>query len=100
LVVIWDDADAGDRHLNQLYLTTDGNHKLQRKKKHGDPEDASLLGDSGYFPNHQDYAKYIAALGESTDVGGQPRPCKSMLLTDFTRNRLVRILMSSTSKTK
>jgi hypothetical protein len=65
---IFSKADFCERHLNQLYLTTDGNHKLQLKKKIGNPHDVSLLGDHGYFPDNQKYATYVAAVGDSTEV--------------------------------
>jgi hypothetical protein len=54
--------------VSQLFLTKDGNHKLQQKKKIGDPDDVSLIGDAGYFPEDMKYQKYVAAMGDSTEV--------------------------------
>src|SRR5277367_6817907 len=57
-----------DRHLNQLFLMEDGNHKLQRKRKIGNPDDHSLLGDKGYFPDEDKYKKYVSEIGESIEA--------------------------------
>ena len=56
------------RHINQLFIAEDGCHKFQKKKKIGNPDDVSLLGDSGYFLDDKKYKEYLAIATDSTEV--------------------------------
>jgi hypothetical protein len=56
------------RHVNQLFLAKDGCHKFQKKKKIGDPDDVSLIGDAGYFPDSVKYSNYLDRAGDTTEV--------------------------------
>ena len=56
------------RHINQLFTAEDGCHKFQKKKKIGDPDDVSLIGDAGYFPDNKKYKDYIAAAGDTVEA--------------------------------
>jgi len=56
------------RHVNQLFITEDGCHKFQKKKKNRDPDDVSLTSDTGYFPDNVEYNNYLDHAGETTEV--------------------------------
>lgn len=58
------------RHLIQLNLMVDGHFGLQRFAKVDDPDDVSLLGDSGFFPQDSEYKKYVldAVITEQDEV--------------------------------
>jgi hypothetical protein len=58
------------RHINQLFIAEDGCHKFQKKKKIGNPDDVSLLGDTGYFPDDKKYKDYLAVATDWTEVCG------------------------------
>ncbi|KAJ7912440.1 hypothetical protein B0H13DRAFT_1613667 [Mycena leptocephala] len=55
------------RHLYTLFLSSDGNFKLQRKRKVDDPDDVALNGGNAYFPEDSEYQKYVSQLGPSDD---------------------------------
>jgi hypothetical protein len=42
-----------------LFISADGNFKLQRKNKRGDPDDVSLNNGRGYFVAAEPYAIYL-----------------------------------------
>jgi hypothetical protein len=46
----------------------DGCHKFQKKKKIGDPDDVSLIGEAGYFLDNDKYNKYLNRVGDTTEV--------------------------------
>jgi len=56
------------RHINQLFITEDGCHKFQKKKKIGDPDDISLIGNAGYFLDDNVYNKYLDDAGDTIEV--------------------------------
>ncbi|KAF9030929.1 hypothetical protein BJ165DRAFT_1358497 [Panaeolus papilionaceus] len=55
----WRDLPDELRHLNQLQLTTDGNHQANRYMKNTDPLSRSLYNGSAYFPEHNEYQDYL-----------------------------------------
>ena len=59
------------RFVDRLFCGTDGNFKLTRKRKVGDADDTSLVGDRGYFVDETEYNEYQSAVeaakGESFD---------------------------------
>ncbi|KAF8174422.1 hypothetical protein K438DRAFT_2023128 [Mycena galopus ATCC 62051] len=48
-----------ERHKYTLYLSGDGNFKLQRKKKQEDPDDFALNDGNTYFPPNEDFKAYV-----------------------------------------
>ncbi|KAJ7753086.1 hypothetical protein DFH07DRAFT_744589 [Mycena maculata] len=58
---------ARARHLYTLFLSSDGNFKLQRKKKVDDPDDVALNGGAAYFPDDKIYRDYVSKLKPSDD---------------------------------
>ncbi|KAF8205918.1 hypothetical protein K438DRAFT_2014304 [Mycena galopus ATCC 62051] len=52
-------ALARDRHKFTLFLSVDGNFKLQRKYKRDDPNDFALNDGNGYFVETEDYKQYL-----------------------------------------
>ncbi|KAJ7781716.1 hypothetical protein DFH07DRAFT_728888 [Mycena maculata] len=58
---------ARARHLYTLFLSSDGNVKLQRKKKVDDPDDVALNGGAAYFPDDKIYRDYVSKLKPSDD---------------------------------
>jgi hypothetical protein len=51
-----------------LFLSSDGNFKLQRKRKVDDPDDVALNGGHAYFPEDSEYQEYVSQLAPSDDV--------------------------------
>lgn len=49
-------------------MAEDGCHKFQKKKKIGDPDDISLVGDAGYFPDNSKYKDYLDHVKDNTEV--------------------------------
>jgi hypothetical protein len=56
------------RHKFAMFLSNDGNFKLQRKRKVDDPDDIALNGGNAYFPEDSKYKDYLSQLGPSDDV--------------------------------
>lgn len=56
------------RHKYTLFISADGNFKLQRKNKCGDPDDVSLNNGTGYFVEDKAYQKYLGHVGDCKDV--------------------------------
>lgn len=56
------------RHKYTLFVSSDGNFKLQRKRKTDDPDDVALNGGDAYFPNDSKYQEYAAKIGPADDV--------------------------------
>ncbi|KAJ6623247.1 hypothetical protein B0H10DRAFT_1786787 [Mycena sp. CBHHK59/15] len=52
-------AAEEERHKYTLYLSADGNFKLQRKKKREDPDDFALNDVNTYFPPNEDFKAYV-----------------------------------------
>ncbi|KAJ7609366.1 hypothetical protein DFH06DRAFT_1346392 [Mycena polygramma] len=50
------------RHLYTFFLSSDGNFKLQRKRKVDDPDDVALNGGNAYFPEDTRYQAYVKEL--------------------------------------
>ena len=56
------------RHKYMLFLSTDGNFRLQRKHKNGDPDGYALNQGNGYFVENTQYKKYLACVHPGCDV--------------------------------
>lgn len=56
------------RHKYTLFLSADGNFKLQRKNKRGDPDDVALNNGRGYFVAEAPYRVYLSHAGDCKDV--------------------------------
>ncbi|KAF8135928.1 hypothetical protein K438DRAFT_2122025 [Mycena galopus ATCC 62051] len=52
-------ASEEERHKYTLYLSADGDFKLQRKKKREDPDDFALNDGNAYFPPNEDFKAYV-----------------------------------------
>ena len=65
---------AVSSHKYTLFISADGNFKLQRKNKHGDPDDVSLNNGRGYFVADAPYRVYLSHVGECQEV------CAALLL--------------------
>ncbi|KAJ7602837.1 hypothetical protein DFH06DRAFT_986580 [Mycena polygramma] len=57
-----DAAPENKRHLYTFFLSSDGNFKLQRKRKVDDPDDVALNGGNAYFPEDTRYQAYVKEL--------------------------------------
>lgn len=55
-------------HIYTLFLSTDGNFRLQRKNKNDDPDDYALNDGNGYFVETERYREYQRELGDVKDV--------------------------------
>ncbi|TDL14301.1 hypothetical protein BD410DRAFT_734301 [Rickenella mellea] len=53
------------RHTETIFLSLDGNFRLQRKKKNNDPDDIALIK-GAYFPDGQEYKDYLRKVGDNT----------------------------------
>ncbi|KAJ7610530.1 hypothetical protein B0H17DRAFT_1221284 [Mycena rosella] len=62
-----DTVPADKRHTVTLFLSSDGNFKLQRKRKVDDPDDFALNGGNAYFPEDTQYKLYVSELGPEDD---------------------------------
>ncbi|KAJ7645719.1 hypothetical protein B0H17DRAFT_959474 [Mycena rosella] len=62
-----DAVPADKRHTVTLFLSSDGNFKLQRKRKVDDPDDFALNGGNAYFPEDTQYKLYVSELGPEDD---------------------------------
>jgi hypothetical protein len=51
-----------------LFLSADGNFRLQRKNKRGDPDDVSLNDGRAYFVENSNFLKYVEEVGDSPEV--------------------------------
>ena len=56
------------RHKYTLFLSVDGNFRLQRKNKRGDPDDVALNRGNAYFADSGDFKKYLACVKLIDDV--------------------------------
>ncbi|KAJ7235748.1 hypothetical protein B0H12DRAFT_1076022 [Mycena haematopus] len=53
-------ADESEKHKYTLFISMDGNFKLQRKNKRDDPDDVALNAGAGYFVETEEYKRYVA----------------------------------------
>lgn len=51
------------RHKYTLFVSADGNFKMQRKNKRDDPDDFALNDGNAYFVPTADYKAYMDAIG-------------------------------------
>ncbi|KAJ3567379.1 hypothetical protein NP233_g6404 [Leucocoprinus birnbaumii] len=52
-------------HIYTLYVSADGNFRLQRKRKNDDPNDKGLNGGNAYFVNDDSFHEYLESQGLS-----------------------------------
>jgi len=57
-----------DRHKYTLFISADGDFKLQRKNKRSDPDDVSLSNGKAYFVADKPYRTYLKHVGVCHDV--------------------------------
>ncbi|KAJ7438353.1 hypothetical protein FB451DRAFT_1570308 [Mycena latifolia] len=62
-------ALESDMHKFTLFLSVDGNFKLQRKNKCDDPDDVALNDGNGYFVYKPPYQAYLAVAKPEEDLG-------------------------------
>ncbi|KAJ7791866.1 hypothetical protein B0H13DRAFT_1675855 [Mycena leptocephala] len=62
-------TDMHLRHKFKLYLSGDGNFKLQRKNKRDDPDDVALNAGNGYFVETEEYQRYLKLVKPTEDAG-------------------------------
>ncbi len=53
------------RHKYTLFISADGNFRLQRKHKDDDPDDLALNEGRAYFVESADYKAYLMQTGEA-----------------------------------
>ena len=51
---------------NTLFISADGNFRLQRKHKNDDPDDVALNEGRSYFVESASYKTYLECAGETT----------------------------------
>jgi hypothetical protein len=51
-----------------LFLSADGNFRLQRKHKRDDPDDVALNDGRAYFVENSNFLKYLEQVGDSPEV--------------------------------
>jgi hypothetical protein len=56
------------RHKFTLFVSVDGNFRLQRKRKNDDPEDFALNGGRAYFVEDAQYQQYLQCIEKTKDV--------------------------------
>ena len=62
-------------HKYTLFLSVDGNFRLQRKNKNSDPDDVALNNGHAYFVKSADFENYLNVVQPSDDV------CQSFIST-------------------
>ncbi|KAG6834489.1 hypothetical protein H0H93_009346 [Arthromyces matolae] len=60
-----DAAKVAETHKYTLFLSVDGNFRLQRKNKNTDPDDVALNNGNGYFVPSEPYKKYQEVVRKS-----------------------------------
>jgi len=88
----------GSSHKYTLYLSTDGNFRLQQKNKRGDPDDVALNDGNGYFVETEAYKKYVKHVGECSDVSGSIPLIPPILNQDLSEMHLYAPPRRSTSE--
>ncbi|KAJ6550380.1 hypothetical protein DFH09DRAFT_925918, partial [Mycena vulgaris] len=58
-----------ERHKFTLFVSLDGNFKLQRKNKRDDPNDFALNDGNSYFVDDEDYKVYLKVVKPGEDLG-------------------------------
>lgn len=53
------------RHKYTLFISADGNFRLQRKHKKDDPDDVALNDGRSYFVESTTYKSYLTRVGEA-----------------------------------
>ena len=56
------------RHKYTLFISADGNFRLQRKHKKDDPDDVALNSGRAYFVESERYKTYLEFIGQGKDV--------------------------------
>jgi len=56
------------RHKYTLFISADGNFRLQRKHKNDDPDDVALNEGRSYFVESASYKTYLEHAGETTET--------------------------------
>ncbi len=56
------------RHKYTLFVSADGNFRLQRKSKNDDPDDFALNGGRAYFVENEKYQQYLGFIEQTKDV--------------------------------
>ena len=56
------------RHKYTLFISADGNFRLQRKHKKDDPDDVALNSGRAYFVESERYKAYLKYIGQAKDV--------------------------------
>jgi len=56
------------RHKFTLFVSVDGNFRLQRKRKNDDPEDFALNGGRAYFVEDEQYQQYLQFVDKPKEV--------------------------------
>ena len=51
-----------------MFISTDGNFRLQRKHKKDDPDDVALNAGNSYFVEAEGYRIYLLHVGDCIDV--------------------------------
>ncbi|KIM59751.1 hypothetical protein SCLCIDRAFT_125607 [Scleroderma citrinum Foug A] len=57
------------RHKYTLFLSADGNFRLQRKNKRGDSDDVALNKGNAYFMETEEFKKYLQRVKALEDLG-------------------------------
>jgi hypothetical protein len=65
-----------ESHKFTLFLAADGNFRLQRKNKKGDPDDIALNQGNGYCVDVGPYKAYLLHGGDCDDVSPYCHHCK------------------------
>ena len=86
------------RHKYTLFLSADGNFRLQRKNKRGDPDDVALNKGNAYFVETEEFKKYLQRVKPLEDVRGSSFFSPDLLTIVCSRG-LVRICRLSACKT-
>lgn len=55
-------------HTTALFLAMDGNFRLTRKRKPGDPNDFDLSDGASYFVKAEEYEAYLKDILEDSEV--------------------------------
>ncbi|PBK95102.1 hypothetical protein ARMGADRAFT_1028524 [Armillaria gallica] len=76
-------AKVSSSHTNQLQLTGDGNfhiNKAEANPINSDPEDLTLVGDCGIYPNHEDWEQYLKEAEVIKPKGGGKVQCSHIFV--------------------
>ncbi|KAF6750008.1 hypothetical protein DFP72DRAFT_851984 [Ephemerocybe angulata] len=62
-------AGEDEKHKYTLFISADGNYRLQRKAKNDDPDDVALNEGHGCFADTQKYQEWLKSQDEVDDTG-------------------------------